>query len=442
MVIDSVPPILIGPAYLILGIVNLVFRKENGLISNYILLFCSSIFYNSFHETIIIKEFNRSEASVYMAVVSNIIGPITVLQILFRGELNLKHYKLNKYDLILLLFLIVIYFSAITGYDSRVSFLEFRRFISFVAFYIVTRTFLKNDFRLTAILNVFYASVVLVFAISIQKIVIGQQYGAVLDYMFFLSFVVYSKFSKNTLDDFLDKISKVFLIIGSLSLLIADSRRLLLSLVIIWFGVINLKRIAVASLIFSIVSTFIINSLNIDSLNLRYTKSFDMVAEISSESNSEYDINELSTGRIELWESGLKMILDNMLLGVGLDNHTSLMPNYGANTKIRIHNVILDIGAQLGLVGLALFTVLNFFLISDLVHLIRKSKRIPKMLENVLLLKAGLIGYIAVIVFSFFGGSMIMGRWGWFQIAFLICLLEINGRDYRRLTIKMKDDEL
>lgn len=77
------------------------------------------------------------------------------------------------------------------------------------------------------------------------------------------------------------------------------------------------------------------------------------------------DLNEMSSGRLEIWESTWMMFLDKPLFGWGYNMFRWLYPHYQlANTATPMHfahNDFLQLLMELGLVGLCLFLTSLFF---------------------------------------------------------------------------------
>jgi O-antigen ligase len=91
------------------------------------------------------------------------------------------------------------------------------------------------------------------------------------------------------------------------------------------------------------------------------------------------------TGRIDTWSVALRMFRDHPVNGVGIGNFTVVEPRYAAGnidlTRVDLvldlhkvtHNTYLNILADLGLVGLALFAGLVFFVLRALRRRIRQA---------------------------------------------------------------------
>jgi O-antigen ligase len=67
--------------------------------------------------------------------------------------------------------------------------------------------------------------------------------------------------------------------------------------------------------------------------------------------------------RINLWQVGFRMIVDHPIMGVGIGNYERALPRYARgemrSVQLRAHNAYVNVAAELGLVGLALFLLLH-----------------------------------------------------------------------------------
>jgi O-antigen ligase len=66
--------------------------------------------------------------------------------------------------------------------------------------------------------------------------------------------------------------------------------------------------------------------------------------------------------RVRLWQAGMRMIDDRPVFGVGPANFNTALPRYSgaelANLHLVAHNAYVSVGAEMGLVGLALFLIM------------------------------------------------------------------------------------
>lgn len=86
---------------------------------------------------------------------------------------------------------------------------------------------------------------------------------------------------------------------------------------------------------------------------------------------------QLDSGRAETSKAGIRMMLNNPLFGVGLGNFTNEYRNLAmSRSDIKIvskhamvaHNLYVEIGSQIGIVGLILYLLIVFFTLRDLYY--------------------------------------------------------------------------
>lgn len=78
------------------------------------------------------------------------------------------------------------------------------------------------------------------------------------------------------------------------------------------------------------------------------------------------------SNRLSLLISGLKMFFDNLLLGVGIGKFPVFAEKYGAHAPLVAHNTFLQIGAELGFLGISLFLTLFYLAYSYLKKKLKK----------------------------------------------------------------------
>jgi O-antigen ligase len=85
-------------------------------------------------------------------------------------------------------------------------------------------------------------------------------------------------------------------------------------------------------------------------------------ARISTIFSLEKDYNmHQQTGRMKVWENGLKMVAAHPLMGVGISGFNVAHADFsGTNINISPHNSFLQIAAELGLPGFLLFVAIIF----------------------------------------------------------------------------------
>ncbi len=109
-------------------------------------------------------------------------------------------------------------------------------------------------------------------------------------------------------------------------------------------------------------------------------------------------------GRIGLWKFGVKSMIDNPLTGVGVGGSPRARFYYQhelgrSDLQYKaIHNSVLQVGVETGIIGLALFLLLSY-------NVLRIFNQARKKASNVLLVKTGemgIIGFIGLFIAGFF----------------------------------------
>ena len=100
--------------------------------------------------------------------------------------------------------------------------------------------------------------------------------------------------------------------------------------------------------------------------------------------------------RINIWRKTPAMIADNPFIGVGAGNYGELSPSYGitgygGRAFVHAHNVLLTIGAEMGLIGLGLFLVFVGAVVATALGVLRLGRGSPDF-PFALALFAGLAG--------------------------------------------------
>lgn len=118
---------------------------------------------------------------------------------------------------------------------------------------------------------------------------------------------------------------------------------------------------------------------------------------------SQYQVDSSAMGRIRAWNISLQMIRDRPLVGVGLGQFIVQRQHYELMYDRHVaHSAYFQIGAEGGVLALALFLLLLFSLIYDLHRLRRlvpRGRVYPWAVQYSLMLEAGLWGYMVCSAF-------------------------------------------
>jgi len=146
------------------------------------------------------------------------------------------------------------------------------------------------------------------------------------------------------------------------------------------------------------------------------------------------------TARGYYWQAGLKMISENPLLGVGLDNFGNWYLKYrsqeaynwaaGQNTN-SAHNVFIDIGANAGLIAFISFILINIFALYTALLVIKRSREFDPLFVTVLSIW---VGFNAQLLISI--NQIGVSIWGWITTGLII------GYNVFQVNFDSKDLEL
>ena len=116
--------------------------------------------------------------------------------------------------------------------------------------------------------------------------------------------------------------------------------------------------------------------------------------------------NKWNAERVHMWDAGLRMFRDHPLTGVGLQDLHALYDRYRAPGAVErvghLHNVIVQIAATMGVVGLAAFTWLYGSLVSTAAAGLRP-----------LLARRGLAAGLKLGVVAALAGFLVAGFFEW-----------------------------
>jgi O-antigen ligase len=128
------------------------------------------------------------------------------------------------------------------------------------------------------------------------------------------------------------------------------------------------------------------------------------------EPTSDYNVSHERTGRVQLWRRGVQYVRERPLAGVGvggfpvaereLSSLARRRDMVGKSTEtLNAHNIFIQVAAELGLVGLALFVGLLVQATRTLMRLRRRHDVDPQVSTIAHVLLASLLGYVVCGVF-------------------------------------------
>jgi O-antigen ligase len=142
----------------------------------------------------------------------------------------------------------------------------------------------------------------------------------------------------------------------------------------------------------------------------QYRERYETMVEID-------DVNDTSSGRWEIWVAGLKMIVERPILGVGAGafQWAASSPEFGLNKHIQAHNLIIQIAASTGFVGLFVWFGFMFNFGKKVRQMILLSRGRDDLRWANLYGKAFIASLIALFVAGGFGHNLY--RYNWYLMA-------------------------
>lgn len=417
-------------------------------IYGFMIFMLTGIFYYGFAGTIYFQTFDTIAVAETLAIGFNTTGPILFAYMILINRGGIKKLKWTTVDSLLMVYVISLLTSIIFARDFTASILELRRYVSFIVLYVLVRLVINDKATIREFFSMAVGALLMLFFLAFGKALSGERYGTLGEFVFFLGpalfYVLYLALERYKYERWAKVLAAVFLI-GSVLLLVSESRRILLGVGTIWLAVLIRARLSkgfigllVPLALFIVLGGSLINT-------QRYEETItDSQDALEGQETDDEALYKLTTGRSELWEAGLEMYLDNFFFGVGLANHVSLMTEYGANENLRVHNVILDTATQLGTFGLVMFLWIMIKLWRDLSRNIYWFK-LKGNRELAMILMGLQAGFLVLLVQALLGGSVLFGKWGWLKVGILAAITQIRETDLNMFlatkTVKQKREE-
>ena len=378
------------------------FNNENNiyekliLINLKLLILCSSLF---IYKYVYSSRINQ-EASLKLFTILLVL--IWIIKILNNNEYSFKKIRLN---IPIFLFILLMSFSLLRSQSFMVSLNDYIIFLSYFFIYFLITNNVNDELQFNSLIKIFFITSLI---IAIYALI---QYYGFDPYLKELSAITSTIGQKNWVSNYL---SLIFPIIFSYFLLENIKKNKLyyyLSLLIIYATLmICQSRGAWISIIFSIlIAILLVYRFKLFEIFKKNKKwlivlffTFLIITVIYSTDNplnksaitvteravSTFDIQGSSlNARLLMWRTTFKMIKDNPLLGLGIGTFKINYLNYQADylqknpSYIRhisnakeSHNEYLQIGAELGLLGLGVFLYIIYIFYSLVMHFIEKKK--------------------------------------------------------------------
>ena len=129
------------------------------------------------------------------------------------------------------------------------------------------------------------------------------------------------------------------------------------------------------------------------------------------------NLNEASSGRWAIWQTGVQMVIERPFLGIGagafLWAHVS--GDFGASRWLESHSLYIQLAAEMGVIGLAAWLIFIYLLISKLRYLSRRVRSEPELRWMRLFANAITAVIITLLISGFFGHNLY--RYTWYVLA-------------------------
>lgn len=407
--------------------VFLLINKKWKTIDVFYFFLILTLYYDVFSGNVFGFEFDSLETSGKMAALANILGAILVVYLLFKRPKNLlPKIVTNKY---LILFIIIGIVSTLFAFDFSNSLSEIKRWPTFLAVYFLVLYHFNERVQFLNLIQFIYGLFVFLFFVLIYKLFVGEGMSSVGKFLFFLAPLVlitirgfsFNKFIKEV------KIHRLILTLLSLGMLIGESRRMLIGIVLIW-GMSYIKSIKgiFAFIPFIVILLIFIYYFDSYSSENRYIRTVQSLESYYLQGATDENIYMLTTTRDELWSAGLELISENFLYGVGPGNVYLTIQDYGARSQ-RIHNFLLDTFAQSGIFAFIIVIILIIVSIRELLKAEKYFKENKDVFMQLFTLGI-LVGFIASLLTALFGGHFLYDKMGWMHIGVIGSILVYKNK--------------
>ena len=222
-------------------------------------------------------------------------------------------------------------------------------------------------------------------------------------------------------------------VFGSLSLIVTESRRVIMALAIGWVFFLAVSRTRVGALIF-IVLLIVVALVYAPKQSLSRFQKTAVALELlqTGEELNEEETFDLFTGRDKLWQLGLDKFYESPVFGIGLGiSKEAVGLEYGK--PLRLHNIYLEMLVETGVIGFFAFLILLLGFFSLSIKLIRLHS---KKNDFYYYLAATMLA-ITVIFFvtNYFGGASVFEKYEWVFYAILAAGYRVASLKVKRLEV-------
>jgi O-antigen ligase len=158
------------------------------------------------------------------------------------------------------------------------------------------------------------------------------------------------------------------------------------------------------------------------------------------------DINDTSSGRVEIWEAGGRMIIDRPFIGVGVGAFAFAYGSgdFGPPKYMQPHSLYIQLLAESGIIGFSVWFFFIYLLVKNLRNLSRSVHNRTDELWASIYCKSFIVSMTALFVSGLFGHNLY--RYTWYMMAGLtvvmnkLILTGINNRQIQtNKTILVKE---
>lgn len=348
-------------------------------------------------------------------------------QILNRGRVN---FPIDKISISLLVFLGVIFLSTLTSYEKTVTVDTGIDFIKLLIFYYLIVSLVDSRRRFMLFMAFFTLMILYIGADAFKEYLAGNYHtrmnvdrlvgstsaggdpntlAATLASSIPL-FVAVAVYYKNLL-------KRTFWIFGALSMIplvgITGSRSGIIALgAVIGVGLMYTRH-RVAALLMAVVLLLGVWTMLPDQYKVRY----------ETLGNVTENVDEVSSGRWHIWKTGLRMIAERPVLGIGagafLWAHSS--GDFGASRWLESHNLYIQLAAEMGIFGFVAWFLFLYLFMSKLRFLGRAVKRDHRLRWMRLFTNSFMVVIITLLISGMFGHNLY--RYTWYVLAGLTVAL-------------------
>ena len=147
--------------------------------------------------------------------------------------------------------------------------------------------------------------------------------------------------------------------------------------------------------------------------------------------------------RLEIWQGGIKMILDRPLFGVGPGNFYQYIGNYQPDHPGRdAHNTFIRCAGELGIPGLILLVLIVGNAARILLGCIRKSPKLPPGVgKDVLWMSFGCLTCLTAMLTYGMTGTLAYTEYLWWMLTLPVCMQRVLENELADMNIAAQQKE-